>query len=76
MDLEVEKKNIIDALQNRNEEWLIKAIKKLLDIDTEEAFSSEHKSIIEERIQMYKANPANVITLDQLKTELKAEGKL
>ena len=76
MDIQSEKKQIVEELQNRNEEWLIIAIKKLLDLDDADEFSNEHKVIIEERIKQYESDPENVITLEQLREDLQKEGRL
>lgn len=51
-------------------------MKKLLGLDDADDFSSEHKAIIEERIKLYETNADNVITLEQLRRELKAENRL
>jgi hypothetical protein len=77
MDIKNEKLQIIEELRHRDEEWLIIAIKKLLDLDNNEnEFSSEHKDIIAKRLDAYGSNPNNVITLNNLKEDLKTEGKL
>lgn len=76
MNIQLEKKQIIEELWQRDEEWLIIAIKKLLGLDTADDFSSEHKRIIEERTKLYDADPDNIITIEELMQELKAEGKL
>lgn len=76
MDIQLEKKQIVEELQHRDEEWLIIAIKKLLGLKTADEFSSEHNTIIEERIKLYATDPDSVITLEQLRQELKAEDRL
>jgi hypothetical protein len=60
------------------DEWVIKAIKKLLDLDVydDDSFSEEHRLILEERETEYRKNPSFGITLEQLVEELKAQGKL
>lgn len=76
MDIQLEKKQIVEELRHRNEEWLIIAMKKLLGLDSADEFSSEHKTLIEERIKLYETVPDNIITLEQLRRELKEEGRL
>jgi len=77
MDIQLEKELIVEELRLRNEEWLIIAIKKLLELDTlNDNFTSEHKSIIKQRIKEYEAHPEDVISIDELTLELKAEDKL
>lgn len=57
------------------DEWIIKAIKKLLDLDRydEDDFSEEHTLILKERMEEYRKNPSPGISLDQFIEELKAE---
>ena len=74
MNIQKEKQKIIEALQSRDEEWLIIAIKKLLDLDS--PFSEEHKSILQERMETYKKNPDDLISIEELKETLRKEGKI
>lgn len=67
MNIDKEKQKIIEALQDRDEEWLIVAIQKLLAIAPAEPFSNEHKAILMERIESYEKDPGNVISFDDLK---------
>lgn len=76
MNISKEKEKIIEALQQREEEWLIIAIKKLLEIEPAEPFSDEHKLILMERIEEYKKNPSQVISLEELKKSFTNEGRL
>jgi hypothetical protein len=75
MNIAKEKEKIIEALQTRNEEWLIDAIKKLLAIEPYQPFSDEHKSILMERIESYEKDPGNVISFDEIKSTYRNEGK-
>ena len=78
MSLDEEKKLIIQEVLTLEDEWVIKAIKKLLDLDVydQEDISPDHKLILEERMQEYKKNPDTGISLEQFIEELKAGGKL
>lgn len=76
MDIQSEKRKIVAALEQHEEEWLIIAIKKLLGLDVADEFSDAHKMIVEERVETYKSDPSNVISIDELRTQLKAEGRL
>ena len=76
MNIAKEKEKIIAALQTRNEEWLIDAIKKLLAIEPYQPFSEKHKSILMERIEEYEKNPSQVISLEELKQSFSKEGRL
>ncbi len=77
MNLDAEKKMIIREVLTIQNEWVIKAIKKLLDLDVyDDEISSEHKLILEEREEEYRRNPGSGISLEQFVEELKAEGKL
>lgn len=75
MNIELEKKNIMAALQYRNEEWLLTAIKSLLEIQPEQSFGDEHKAIIMERIEAYEQNPGDVLSFDDIKKTFRKEGK-
>ncbi len=70
MDIELEKKLIIDEINNIRDEWILKAIKKLLDIDYQEEVSEEHQQILDDRIAFYEANPSQVLEWDDVKKEL------
>ena len=78
MSLDEEKKLIIQEVLTLEDEWVIKAIKKLLDLDVydQDDISPDHKLILEERMQEYKKNPDTGISLEQFIEELKAGGKL
>ena len=70
MNIELEKERIIEQLLLVQDEWLLKAMKKLLDIDSEE-ISDEHQFILNERIASYKADPGNVLDWEKFKEELR-----
>jgi len=78
MNFDADKKMIIREVLTLEDEWVIKAIKKLLDLDfyDEDDISPEHKLILEERIEEYRNNPESGISLEDFIEELKAEGKL
>lgn len=78
MRLDEEKKLIIQEVLTLEDEWVIKAIKKLLDLDVydEDDIPPEHKLILQERLEEYRKNPSSVISLEQFIEELKSEGKL
>ena len=78
MDMDTEKKRIIREVLTLRDEWIIKAIKKLLDLDMDDEsdFSEQHTLILKERMEEYRRNPSSGISLDQFVEELKAEGKL
>lgn len=67
MTIDSEKKQIIREFLKTKDEWIIKAIRKLLDL---EDISEEHVSVLNERIAEYEFNPENVIDWEMLKTEL------
>ncbi len=67
MNIESERQIIIEKLNEVNEEWLLKAIKRLLEIDEVE---EEHKKIIDERLSDYSRNPEDLLEWDDVKNEL------
>jgi hypothetical protein len=76
MSLDEEKKMIIREVLTIQDERIIEAIKKLLEIDTGDDFSPAHKQILEERLEEYKKNPSDGKSLEEFIEELKSEGKL
>jgi hypothetical protein len=76
MDIQAEKQQICNAIMQRDEEWLITAIKKLLDLDEDDQFTPVHDEIIAQRLSILQSGEAETITLEQLEQDLKAEGKL
>lgn len=70
MNIEMDKKLIIDEIKNVEDKWILKAIKKLLDIDYEEEISEEHQQVLNERIASYEVNPSDVLEWDEVKKEL------
>ena len=69
MNIDIEKKQINRKILNLKDDWVIKAIRKLLDLDIEDV-SDEHKLILNERIAVYEAKPDDVIDWETLKAEL------
>ncbi len=57
MNIETEKILIINEIKNIREEWVVKAIKKILDIDYEAEVNEAHQQVLNERIAFYEANP-------------------
>ncbi len=69
MVLDPDKKEIIREILKTEDQWILKAIRKLLDLQTED-IAEEHKHILNERIAEYETNPDNVIDWEELKAEL------
>lgn len=69
MILNSEKKEIIREILRTEDDWILKAIRKLLNLNVE-SVSDEHKHILNERIAAYEANPDSIIDWETLKTEL------
>lgn len=78
MNIDIERREIIREILNVEDEWIIRAIKKLLDIETNsvDEFSDDHQYLLEERLNEYEKNPEAGIDLDRLIAELKAENKI
>ncbi|CAN5593985.1 hypothetical protein BH11BAC5_BH11BAC5_24790 [soil metagenome] len=70
MDINAEKKQIINGIIEEKDEWVLKAIKKLLDLDYGEDISDEHKNILNDRIADYKTNPADFMDWENFKKNL------
>lgn len=74
MNLALEKQQIIEEIKNCEEEWILKAVKKLLESDNK--FNASHYSILEERLAEYNNDSEEGTSLDAFKDELKKEGKI
>lgn len=57
MDLQEEKRLIMEGLKDVEEEWLILAIKKLL---SKESIPLHHQYILSERLEQYTSGKANM----------------
>lgn len=51
--MNIEKRLIINEIENFREEWVLKAIKKLLDIDYEAEVSEVHQQVLNDSIAFY-----------------------
>ena len=69
MLIDSEKKQIIRELLKTKDERVLKAIRKLLDLEVEE-IPEEHRLVLNERVAEYESDPDNVIDWETLKEEL------
>ena len=67
---EIEKKQIIEAVKLEQDEWVLKAIKRLLEIDYTEDVTNEHLAILNERLEEYKNDPTAVLDWEDAKKYL------
>ena len=67
---EIEKKQIIEAVKLEQDEWVLKAIKRLLEIDYTEDVNNEHLTILNERLEEYKKDPTAVLDWEDAKKDL------
>lgn len=70
MNLDTEKKIIINGVIEEQNEWVLKAIKKLLDLDYEKEIPDEHKDILNERIAAYNTDQSDVLDWETIKKYL------
>ncbi len=70
MNIELERRQIIEELKHVHDEWLLKAIKRLLGLDYENEIPEEHKKILDHRMDAFEAGQANTIELDEVKRRL------
>ncbi|MEO6538932.1 MAG: addiction module protein [Ferruginibacter sp.] len=70
MNIEAEKRKIIDGLMEEHDEWVLKAIKKLLDLDYADEIPEAHKNILNDRIAAYNANPSDTLDWETIKKDL------
>ncbi len=69
MIIDSDKKQIIREILRTKDEWVLKAIRKLLNLEVED-ISEVHKHILNERIAEYEQDPDNIIDWEMLKEEL------
>jgi hypothetical protein len=69
MIIDSDKKQIIREILRTKDEWILKAIRKLLNLEVED-ISDEHKHVLNERIAKYETNPDDIIDWEELKAEL------
>ncbi|MGC4037214.1 MAG: addiction module protein [Chitinophagaceae bacterium] len=69
MIIDVEKKEIIREILKTDNEWVLKAIRKLLDLEIE-SIPEAHTQILNERLATYETNPNDVIDWNSLKEQL------
>ncbi len=70
MNIELEKNQIIEELKSVHDEWLLKAIKRLLGIDYDDEVPQEHKQILDERIKAFESGQAKTIEWEDAKKRL------
>jgi hypothetical protein len=70
MNIELEKKQIIDELKHVHDEWLLKAIKRLLGLDYEEEIPAEHKQILNSRLKSFDAGHSETLDWEEAKKRL------
>ena len=73
MDIAEKKKLIVDRIEGIQEEWLIRAIEKLLDIEDNEESPDWHMPMVNERLEQYEANPNDVVKWEDIKKRWKDE---
>ena len=74
MNIELEKLQIIEELNHVNDEWLLKAIKRLLGLDyPENDIPEEHKRILDSRIKEYESGEAKLVDWEDVKKRLSSK---
>jgi hypothetical protein len=73
MNVQLEKRLIIDELANVNDEWLLKAIKRLLAIDESDSISIGHQELLDSRIKSYDSGITKPIDWEDAKKKLPAK---
>ena len=67
MKIAENKKDIIRGVLNTNDEWVLKAIRKLLDIDD---IPEAHKVILSEREAEYNSSPEKLIDWEDVQKQI------
>jgi hypothetical protein len=67
MNIAEKKRLIVDKIETIEEEWLIRAIEKLLNIEDKDESDDWHLPLVKEAYEKYKANPTDVVKWEGLK---------
>ena len=70
MNIELERSAIIEELKNVHDEWLLKAIKRLLGLDYGDEVPEEHKQVLDNRINAYESGQAKTMEWEEAKNRL------
>jgi hypothetical protein len=70
MNIELERSEIIEEIKHVHDEWLLKAIKRLLGLDYGDDVPEEHKQILDSRINAYESGHAKTIEWEEAKKRL------
>ena len=70
MNIELERSEIIEEIKHVHDEWLLKAIKRLLGLDYGDEITEEHKEVLDSRINAYEAGEAKTIEWEEAKKRL------
>ncbi len=73
MSIADKKRLIVDKIETIQEEWLIRAIEKLLDIEDTDESPDWHLPFVMEALEKYEANPKDGIEWENLKKEWDGE---
>ncbi len=73
MDLIEKKRQIVNKIDEIQEEWLIRAIEKLLGIEDYDETPDWHLTMVNERLEEYKKKPDEVVKWEAIKKRWKDE---
>ena len=69
MSIAEKKRLIVDRIEALEEEWLIRAIEKLLDIEDDDESPDWHLPLVKEAYEKYKADPKDAVKWEDLKKQ-------
>ena len=70
MNIELERTQIIEEIKHVHDEWLLKAIKRLLGLDYDDDITEEHQQVLDSRINAYESGKAETIEWEEVKKRL------
>ena len=70
MNIELERRQIIEELSHVDDEWILKAIKRLIGLDLNDDIPEEHKRILDERIREYESGQMQTVDWEDEKKRL------
>jgi len=70
MNIELERTQIIEEIKHVDDEWLLKAIKRLLGLDYDDGVPEEHKQVLNSRIDAFENGSSKTLSLEDVKKRI------
>ena len=70
MNIEFERRQIIEELSHLEDEWIFNEIKRVLGLDVDDEVPEEHKQILDERIREFESGQMETVDWEDIKIRL------